>query len=108
MRLPKIMGSLVLITAIILYAAPVVSQDQSTAQVTIINFAFDPGTVTIARGDTVSWTNQDSTVHTVKFGSDESSAFRKGQSYSRTFNDAGTFDYVCGIHPGMKGKVIVT
>lgn len=101
------MGSVVLTAALMLYAVPLVSQSQSTAQVTIKNFAFDPGTVTIAKGGTVMWTNQDSAVHTVKFGNDESRSLNKGQIYSKTFNDAGTFDYVCGIHPGMKGKVIV-
>lgn len=103
----KIMGLCVLIAALTLYAVPLVSQGQSTAQVTIKNFAFDPGTVTITRGDTVTWTNQDSIVHTVRSGSDESQPLKKGQTYSKTFNDAGTFDYICGIHPGMKGKVIV-
>jgi plastocyanin len=107
MRLLGIMGLFVLIAALMLYAVPVISLGQSTAQVTIKNFAFEPGTVTIARGGTVTWTNQDSAVHTVKFGSDESPSLSKGQTYSKTFSNAGTFDYGCGIHPAMKGKIIV-
>lgn len=107
MRLSRIMGLVVLTAALMLYAVPVVSLGQSTAQVMIKNFAFDPGTVTVAKGGTVTWANQDSAVHTVKFGSNESPSLKKGQTYSKTFNDAGTFDYICGIHPAMKGKVVV-
>jgi plastocyanin len=35
------------------------------------------------------------------------SSMKKGDTYSFTFNEAGTFDYTCTFHPGMNGKVIV-
>jgi plastocyanin len=76
--------------------------------VEIKNFAFDPETVTIAVGQTVTWTNQDSVVHTVVGdGGLDSGDLSKGDSYSKTFDTAGTFDYHCSIHPQMKGQVIV-
>lgn len=85
----------------------------ATIQVAIVNFSFKPSTVTIAVGDTVTWTNQDSGVpHTAT--SDQGSAVRwdsgllnTGQSYSFTFHQAGTFTYHCAVHPYMTGTVIV-
>lgn len=86
------------------------SQPTATNTVEIKGFAFNPDTITIAKGTTVTWTNMDSAQHTVTgIGNDISSEIlSQGQTYSFTFNEAGTFEYQCHIHPGMKGKVIVT
>ena len=76
----------------------------------ISNFAFNPQTLTINKGDTVTWTNQDSATHTVTSdaGNELSSGnIENGHSYSHTFNSLGTFSYHCSIHTGMKGKIIV-
>lgn len=89
-------------------AAPSPSIVPSAASISIAGFSFQPGEVTIAKGGTVTWTNDDGTAHTVKFADSESSALQKGSTYSKKFDSAGTFDYGCGIHPSMKGKVIVT
>lgn len=78
--------------------------------IVIQNFAFSPLTITINKGDTVIWTNMDSTAHTVTSDSGSelsSSTFTKGGTYSHTFNTVGTFSYHCSIHTSMKGKVIV-
>ncbi len=81
----------------------------SGASVTIQGFAFSPADLTVAKGATVTWTNQDSVPHTVKFGDGTvSPTLNKGESYSRTFSDAGEFSYICGIHPSMTGKVKVS
>ena len=78
------------------------------ASVVMKNFAFDPKTVTIKVGQTVTWTNQDSATHTVTGdGGIDSGDLPKGQSYSKTFDTAGTFNYHCSIHPSMTGQVIV-
>ncbi len=79
----------------------------SSASVTISGFSFQPGEVAIARGGTVTWTNNDGTAHTIKFQDSESQALQNGKAYSKTFDTAGTFDYICGIHTYMNGKVIV-
>jgi plastocyanin len=55
----------------------------------------------------VTWTNYDSATHTVRFGAVESPGFGKGGTYSKTFDVAGTYDYDCGPHPFMTGKVVV-
>ncbi|MFA4935163.1 MAG: cupredoxin family copper-binding protein [Candidatus Methanoperedens sp.] len=82
----------------------------ATAAVEIKGFAFNPATITIAKGTIVTWTNRDGAPHTVTgTGNDiNSQTLSQGQAYSFTFNDAGTFEYKCNIHPSMRGKVIVT
>ena len=75
--------------------------------ISIKNFAFSPATLTIKKGATVTWTNSDSAPHQIKSATFNSAALNQGQSFSFTFNTAGTFDYSCAIHPSMLGKIIV-
>jgi plastocyanin len=76
---------------------------------TISDFKFTPGTITIHVGDTVSWTNNGPTNHTATAndGSFNTGTLKKGQSASHTFTKAGTFAYICEIHPFMKGTIVV-
>jgi plastocyanin len=78
--------------------------------VSIKGFAFNPGDVTVAKGTTVTWTNNDSATHKIKSGdgSFNSDNLANGDTFQHTFDTAGTFDYICSIHPSMKGKVTVT
>ena len=75
--------------------------------VTIKDFAFGPSTLTVAQGTTVIWTNDDSAPHTIESGSFKSSTLKNGESYSFKFDGKGEYDYICGIHPTMQGKIIV-
>ena len=77
------------------------------ADVTIKGSAFSPDTVTVAVHGTVKWTNQDIAAHTVNFNGDQSKQLANGDTFTKTFDTPGTYDYTCGIHPFMKGKVIV-
>lgn len=79
-------------------------------QVSIDNFAFAPATLTVKAGTTVTWTNRDEEPHTVAAsdGSFHSPGMGTGATYSHTFPTAGTFAYVCSIHPMMHGTVVVT
>ena len=79
------------------------------AQVTIKGFAFDPQTVTIKVGETVTWTNEDPTNHPVAGdnGEFDSLELPQGASFSFTFTSAGTFTYHCKVHTNMKGTVVV-
>jgi amicyanin len=77
--------------------------------VTIDNFTFTAPELTVAAGTTVKWINHDDIPHTVV---DKNKAFRSKAldtdgSYSFTFASAGTYDYFCGLHPHMQGKIIV-
>ena len=79
-------------------------------QVNIDSFAFVPLTLTVPAGTTVTWTNHDEEPHTVAAsdGSFRSPGMGTGATYSHTFATAGKFDYVCSIHPMMRGTVVVT
>ena len=78
-------------------------------KVTMKQFAFNPATVTIKVGETVTWENQDGADHNViaDDGSFKSADFGQGKTFSFTFTKAGTYTYSCHIHPDMKGTVIV-
>ena len=78
-------------------------------QVLIEGFAFDPGTITVSAGTSVTWTNRDPTEHTVTAtdGSFTSEPLPSGQGYRVTFDQSGTFAYTCAIHPTMTGTVEV-
>jgi plastocyanin len=76
--------------------------------VSIANFAFDPASVTVKVGDTVTWTNNDSTTHTITGdGGLDSGDVAPGSTFSKTFDKAGTYKYHCSIHPTMTGEVVV-
>ena len=80
----------------------------ATAQkVLISNFHFTPQVINVAVGDTVTWTNDDSTSHIVSVDGVESPELFKGDSWSHTFDAKGSFDYLCTIHTSMKGTVNV-
>ena len=88
--------------------APTPAPGGGTAhQVTIKDFAFSPAEITIKVGDTVTWTEQDSVHHTTTGSIFDSGDLGQGQTYSKTFDEAGTYDYGCSYHPSMKGTVIV-
>lgn len=71
------------------------------------SFRFSPSSITVGAGDTVSWTNNGSEPHDVTGSGLASGTLQSGQGYSHTFASAGTFSYVCSIHPFMKGSVTV-
>ena len=77
--------------------------------VSIANFEFSPADLTVPVGATVTWTNADSAPHSVAWEGEgpDSDTLQQGDSYQRTFDAAGTFPYVCGIHPQMKASVTV-
>lgn len=75
--------------------------------VTIKNFAFSPATLTVKAGSTVTWTNQDTIAHDVKGDTFQSATLNTGDAFQFTFDKAGTYEYICGLHPTMKGTIIV-
>jgi plastocyanin len=85
--------------------APVASDS-----VAIKNFGFSPATITVTAGSTVVWTNDDSVQHDVTFdgGDIASNTLNHNDTFSHTFPTAGTYHYICSIHPFMHGTVIVT
>lgn len=79
-------------------------------EVEIVDFTFSPGELTVAAGDTVTWNAKDSSPHTVKPDGDEaeeSDDLVDGDSFEITYDEAGEYPYICGIHNYMTGTVIV-
>jgi len=87
------------------------SQNQTaTNTVTIQNMAFNPSTLNVKVGTTVTWINNDTVTHDVTSdtGLFTSGNLTNGQSYNYTFNQTGNYSYHCAIHPSMTGTIIVS
>ena len=78
--------------------------------VSISNFSFQPPVLTVKVGTRVTWTNHDTTPHTVT-SSDKrftsSGGLDTGDQYSVVFDKPGVYEYFCSLHPMMTGRVIV-
>ena len=116
LALAVLIGAVVLTAGCTSYSnpspAPSSSPQVSTAgqnTVTMKGLAFNPSALTISKGANVTWTNDDSTTHTVTSdtGAFESGNLSPGNSFTRQFNDTGTFPYHCSIHTFMKGTIAV-
>jgi plastocyanin len=81
--------------------------DDADANIGIANFKFGPTPLTIKSGDTVTFENHDSTVHTVVGPGFRSKALDTDDKFSFKFDKPGEYAYFCGLHPFMKGKVVV-
>ena len=80
------------------------------AEVSIIDIAFDPISLEVTVGTTVTWTNDEDIPHTVT-ATDESfrsETLQLGDTFRHTFSEAGEFDYFCEVHPNMDAKIIVS
>ncbi|MEQ1786092.1 MAG: cupredoxin family copper-binding protein [Acidimicrobiales bacterium] len=84
-----------------------------STEVAISGFLFGPKELSVRPGDTVTWTNQDNTMHTIT-GKDaaakaslDSENLRNADTYEVTFTDAGAFQYFCVFHPNMQGTITV-
>jgi plastocyanin len=77
--------------------------------VLIDNLAFKPSSLTVQNGTMVTWMNNDGVDHTIVEDNDlfSSGTLTNGQNFTYTFTTSGTYNYFCGIHPNMRGKIIV-
>ena len=76
--------------------------------VTMVDLAFEPSTVEIVAGDTVTWMNEGAAPHDATGDGWATPLLMTGESASVTFDAAGTYAYICSIHPEMTGQVVVT
>lgn len=112
----KIGSALVLALTLgfVLFSGPHASAGDSAKaaaeyKINIQDFRFQPMTLTVPTGATVTWTNKDEEPHTV-FSSDDvfkSKALDTDESFSFTFGKAGTYKYFCSVHPKMAATIIV-
>jgi plastocyanin len=86
-------------------SAPVATTKVSMAK----SYRFDPKTIEIKAGQTVTWTNNDNFTHTVEVDGQGDHKVGRGDSVSIRFDKPGTYHYVCTLHShDMHGTVIVT
>ena len=83
-----------------------------TTDVVMKDIAFKPANLQVPLGSTVTWTNQDSVPHDVRSKSGEPEVLRsdllqQGDTYSYTFNQPGTYEYYCSVHPQMTAQIVV-
>jgi plastocyanin len=108
LRLPhtSLMFCASLALATLAFSMPAFAKDVT---ITITNFAFSPATTSIAVGDTVNFVNGDDTIHSViaDDGSFHSDGLDTNDKFTFTFAKAGRIDYHCGLHPFMKGEIVV-
>lgn len=82
------------------------AEDVPAGQVNVLDNRFVPETIEILPGETVTWDFQGATLHNV-VGDGFKSENKRDGTFEHTFNSAGTYDYVCTLHPGMNGTVEV-
>jgi len=76
----------------------------------IVNFRFEPDTLTVAAGDRITWRNRDVVPHTATAGdkSWDSGNVNRDEEWSMIAPAAGAFDYFCAYHPSMKGRISIS
>lgn len=86
-----------------------VSRKTGPTDVNIAGFAFEPKTLTVAPGQSVTWTNTDDSAHRITLlkSRERSPLLLKGQSHSQVFAAPGVYEYVCGLHPAVRGTIEV-
>jgi plastocyanin len=84
-------------------------QPRANVDVQMKNIQFNPKSITVSPGDEVTWRNQDTAQHDARAddGSFETPLLAKGETAKVPFNETGTFDYFCSVHPTMTGTVVV-
>lgn len=81
-----------------------------TNEVSIVSSSstgFNPSIIRIKPGTKVTWTNNNSLPHIVEFDDESSDSLDQGDTFEKTFETVGTYEYSCSIHPNMTGTVIV-
>ena len=86
------------------------SSEAAAVTVQIANFAFDPPEATAKVGETIGWTNADSTPHTASTddGGCDTGNIAQNATAGLVFDAAGTYAYHCKIHPNMTGTITIT
>jgi plastocyanin len=83
--------------------------DAEKVTVRISGMRFEPQNITVKPGTTVTWIHGSSMPHTISGNTEglRSTTLYRNQTFSHTFDQEGRFDYICDLHPGMKGSVTV-
>ncbi len=107
--LVRLFAALLVLVAALAVTSPTRAQGKTVVVEAADGLVFQPATVTINVGDTVTWRNTDDVPHTSTSEDEvwDSGSLAPGEEFSFTFEEAGTFPYFCEFHPGMEGTVVV-
>jgi plastocyanin len=107
--LPKAAVRAAVTSAFVLLSCQTAVWSSDDAKVTIDNFAFSPATLTVSPGTQVTWTNEDDIPHSIVVtnASVHSKPLDSNDTFSYRFDKAGTYAYICGLHPHMQGQIVV-
>lgn len=85
------------------------AQNPMEKSIAILDFSYSENPLTVKKGTTVTWTNDDTTAHSAAAddGSFNTGMLETGESGSVTFHEAGTYTYHCSQHPSMTGTIVV-
>jgi plastocyanin len=89
-------------------ASPAATAGDDGRTVVIEDLAFAPETLTVEAGDTVTWVWRDGSIDHDVSGDDFASEVMSEGTFRNRFDDPGTYDYVCTLHPNMTGTIEVT
>ncbi len=112
-RLTRLLAALLLLVGGLSISLPAAASAPAQGKTVVVEAAdglvFEPATITINVGDTVTWRNTDDVPHTSTSEDEvwDSGALAAGEEFSFTFEEAGTYPYFCEFHPGMEGTVVV-
>ncbi len=108
-RLTRLLAALLLLVAGFTISSSARAQGKTVVVEAADGLVFEPATITINVGDTVTWRNTDDVPHTSTSEDEvwDSGALAAGEEFSFTFEEAGTYPYFCEFHPGMEGTVVV-
>ena len=92
-----------------MHAARTNTASANPNEVVIANFSFEPATLTVKAGTTVTWINHDDEPHTATATDKRfnSKTLDNGDRFSQEFNAPGVYNYYCALHTKMTGKIIV-
>lgn len=90
--------------------APAATAPSGSTDVAVKDFAFSPKALTVKAGSTVTWTNEDDFEHSIRIDElkVDGENFGTSKTFKQTFDKAGTYPYICGVHNSMTGTVIVS
>jgi plastocyanin len=106
-KIGSVLGIIMMLFTVLLISCA--KDNQGPDEVFMEGSKYNPATITVTAGTTVTWTNKDDVTHSVTSdtGLFESGDLSKGDSFKYTFSAQGTYDYHCRFHGAMIGKVIV-
>jgi plastocyanin len=98
-----------LILTLAICAVAVAGRTTNPNEIVIENFSFEPATLTVKAGTTVTWVNHDDEPHTATATDKRfnSKTLDNGDRFSHEFDAPGVYNYYCALHPKMTGKIIV-